>query len=78
MAYEDFLVDKRVVERHIKKGLVEAEALKRQIEALPDRESNLVHVSLDGGVQANTAGDLVDDDDVEDDDDEDDLDEPAG
>ncbi|MDB4989617.1 MAG: hypothetical protein JWN04_4795, partial [Myxococcaceae bacterium] len=46
MAYDNFLIDKRVVERNIKKGLVEEDALKKQIEALPDRESNLVHVSL--------------------------------
>lgn len=78
MAYEDFLVDKRVVERNIKKGLVEEEALKRQIEALPDRESNLVHVSLEGGAQADAADDLVDDDDIEDDEDDEDLDEPQG
>lgn len=79
MAYEDFLIDKRVVERNIKKGLVEEEALKRQIEALPDRESNLVHVSLEGGAQsagqseasADVGDTSYDDDDDEDDDDDD-------
>jgi hypothetical protein len=49
MAYDNFLIDKRVVERNIKKGLVEEDAFKRQIEGLPDRESNCVHVSLEGG-----------------------------
>jgi hypothetical protein len=80
MAYDDFLVDKRVVERNIKKGLVEEEALKRQIEALPDRESNLVHVSLEGGAQAESAGASDDEDfgDDEDEDDEDEEDEPNG
>jgi hypothetical protein len=83
MAYDDFLVDKRVVERNIKKGLVEEEALKRQIEALPDRESNLVHVSLEGGAQAESSSvddgaDLDDEDEDDDLDDEDDVDEPNG
>jgi hypothetical protein len=74
MAYDDFLVDKRVVERNIKKGLVEEEALKRQIEALPDRENNLVHVSLEGGVQADSGAEAADDDLGDDEDDEDDAD----
>ena len=52
MAYDNFLVDKRVVERNIKKGLVDPEALRQQIDGLPDRESNCVHVSLEGGAQA--------------------------
>ena len=92
MAYDDFLVDKRVVERHIKKGLVNEDDLKRQIEALPDRESNLVHVSLEGGsssssqVEASDSSveDFGDDEDEDDDDDEDDgdgedlADEPQG
>jgi hypothetical protein len=80
MAYDDFLIDKRVVERNIKKGLVEEEALKRQIEALPDRESNLVHVSLEGGAQAESSvddGADLDDED-EDDDLDDEEDEPNG
>lgn len=81
MAYDNFLIDKRVVERNIAKGLVEPELLKQQIEALPDREANLVHVSLEGGAQPSegtadaairdTAPDLDVDDDDEDDDDDD-------
>jgi hypothetical protein len=65
MAYDNFLVDKRVVERNVAKGLVEPEALKKQIEALPDREQNCVRVSLDGEAEAD------DDDDDDDDDDQD-------
>jgi hypothetical protein len=65
MAYDNFLVDKRVVERNVAKGLVEPEALKKQIEALPDREQNCVRVSLDGEADA-------DDDDIDDVDDDDD------
>ena len=66
MAYDNFLIDKRVVERNIKKGLVDEDALKKQIEALPDRESNLVHVSLEGRSDE-TVDDSLDDDDDEDD-----------
>jgi len=77
MAYDNFLADKRVVERNIKKGLVNPDELKKQIEALPDREANLVHVSLDGRTDE-SADTSVDDDgtlDDEDDDDEDEEDE---
>jgi len=70
MAYDNFLIDKRIVERNIAKGLVEAEAYKKQVEALPDRESNCVHVSVDG--EASDLSDDVDDDDVDDDDEDDD------
>lgn len=61
MAYDNSLIDKRVVERNIAKGLVDGETLKRQIDALPDREQNCVRVSLDGETDD-------DDDDDEDDD----------
>lgn len=62
MAYDNFLVDKRIVERNIAKGLVDREAYKNQIESLPDREASCVHVSVDGEVD--------DDDDIDDDGDE--------
>ena len=74
MAYEDFLIDKRVVERNIKKGLVEESELKKQIEALPDREQNLVHVSLEGRSEEPVDDSLDDDEDDEEDDDEDEED----
>ena len=63
MAYDNFLIDKRIVERNIAKGLVEPEAYKKQVEALPDRESNCVHVSVDG----ETSDDDDDEDDLDDD-----------
>ena len=66
MAYDNFLIDKRIVERNIAKGLVEPEAYKKQVEALPDRESNCVHVSVDG----ETSDDDDDEDDLDDDDDD--------
>jgi len=59
MAYDNSLIDKRVVERNITKGLVDPQAHKQQIEALPDREANCVRVSVEG--------DLEDDDDIDDD-----------
>jgi hypothetical protein len=81
MAYSNSLIDKRVVDRNIVKGLVDPEQLKVQIEALPDTESNCVKVSLDGSNRAEPV-DLADDDldddlDDEDDEDEDDEDEAA-
>ena len=80
MAYDNFLIDKRVVERNIKKGLVDEVELKKQIEGLPDRESNLVHVSLEGVTsESRDEGDQLedlDDEEDEDDDDDDDEDEP--
>ena len=78
MAYDNFLIDKRVVERNIKKGLVEEDALKKQIEALPDRESNLVHVSLEGRSDEASDDSLDDEDDDDEDDDDEGDDEPAG
>ena len=78
MAYDNFLIDKRVVERNIKKGLVEEDALKKQIEALPDRESNLVHVSLEGRSDEASDDSLDDEDDDDEDDDDEADDEPAG
>ena len=67
MAYDNFLVDKRVVDRNIKKGIVDPDQLKQQIEALPDRESNCVHVSLDGSSQAaDQERDLDEVDDIDD------------
>lgn len=85
MAYDNFLIDKRVVERNIKKGLVDPQQFAAQVESLPDREANCVHVSLEGGAQAqgvqssssDSGEELADEadelDDDEDDDEEDDT-----
>ncbi len=76
--YSNQLVDKRVVERNIAKGLVDPELLKRQLEALPDTEQNAVSVSLDGD---NDNDDDMEDDDIDDEDvdeDEDDKEEAEG
>ncbi len=64
MAYSNQLVDKRVIERNIVKGLVDPEQHKRELEALPDTEQNAVLVSVDG------ASIDDDDDDLEDEDEE--------
>ena len=66
MAYDNSMIDKRVVERNIAKGLVDPEVLKRQIDSLPDRESNCVHVSLDGSSAGTAdAGSDSEDDEAE-------------
>ena len=76
--YSNQLIDKRVVERNIAKGLVEPEDLKRQLEALPDTEQNAVSVSLDGvDEHDNDRDDDIDDDEDDDIDDEDDDEEDA-
>ena len=60
-------------------GGPKGDGLKKQIEALPDRESNLVHVSLEGRAEDASDDSLDDDDDIDDDDDdEDEEDEPEG
>ena len=51
MAYDNSLIDKRVVERNIAKGLVDPQVHKQVIEALPDREANCVRVSVEGEVE---------------------------
>lgn len=63
MAYDNSLIDKRVVDRNITKGLVDPQLHKQQVEALPDREANCVRVSVEGDLED-------DEDDIEDDDDE--------
>jgi hypothetical protein len=78
-ADDRFLIDKRVVERNIKKGLVDQLTLAQQIEGLPDRESNCVHVSLEGNVHAAqpSLDDSLDSDDLDDEDDDDDDDDDS-
>ncbi len=77
MAYSNQLIDKRVVERNIAKGLVDPEEYKKSLEALPDREANAVAVSYEASMDDDDDIDDIDDidDDVEEDDDEEDDDE---
>jgi hypothetical protein len=72
MAYSNQLIDKRVVERNIAKGLVDPEEYKKSLEALPDREAQAVAVSYEASMDDDD-DDIDDiDDDVEEDDDVDD------
>jgi hypothetical protein len=47
MAYQDFLIDKRIVQRHIEKGLVDAKQLEKLISSLPDRADNAAATTLE-------------------------------
>jgi hypothetical protein len=47
MAYQDFLIDKRIVQRNIDKGLVDPKQLEKQIAALPDRAENATWYTLE-------------------------------
>lgn len=49
MAYSDWLIDKRVVERNVRKGLVDPKELDKLVKALPDRAENVAEVSDDDG-----------------------------
>jgi hypothetical protein len=40
MSSQEFLFDKRIVQRNVALGLVEQKAVDKQIASLPDRESN--------------------------------------
>lgn len=61
MAYQDFLIDKRIVQRSIDKGLVDAKTFDKSLTTLPDRAENVAPVAVD-----------EDDDDLDDEDDSDD------
>ncbi len=55
MAYQDFLLDKRIVQRNLDKGLVDGKQLDKLIASLPDRADNAAATSLetdDGGDEA--------------------------
>jgi hypothetical protein len=59
MAYQDFLLDKRIVQRHLDKGIVDAKQMEKSIAALPDRAANIAPVD-------EVVSDDDDDDDAED------------
>lgn len=58
MAYQDFMIDKRIIQRNIDKGLVEPKQFSKLLTSLPDRADNVA-----------VAEPEEDDDDLEDDDD---------
>ena len=49
MAYSDWLVDKRVVERNVRKGLVDPKELDKLHKQLPDRAENVADSEMDEG-----------------------------
>lgn len=58
MEYQDFLVDKRIVQRNVEKGLVDPKVLERMIAQLPDRADNVAVTQVDEAgprVEANDA-----------------------
>lgn len=65
MAYQDFLLDKRIVQRHIDKGIVDAKVVDRSIKDLPDRADNVTSTALENDVE--DEGDLADDDEGDED-----------
>ena len=60
MAYPDNLIDKRIVERNIKKGAVAKKDLDKQLAQLPDRADNAEWIG--GQSEAGRADDGDDDD----------------
>lgn len=63
MAYQDFLLDKRIVQRHIDKGLLDPKVVEKAIKELPDRADNATSTALEAD---DDGGDEGDDDDGED------------
>ena len=62
MAYPDNLIDKRIVERNIKKGVVTKKDYDKQLGQLPDKADNADWI----GGQSEAGRDADDDDDDED------------
>jgi hypothetical protein len=60
MAYTDHQIDKRIVDRNIKKGVVTKKDFDKQLSQLPDRADNVEYI---GG--QSEAGRDEDDDDEE-------------
>ena len=61
MAYKDFLIDKRILQRHIDKGLVDAKQYDKLLTTLPDRavllpEPSELRLGLDQHVHRIDAG----------------------
>lgn len=47
MTFPDFLVDKRLLDRNLKKGLVSRKDLEKHISDLPDRTDNAGSMAMD-------------------------------
>lgn len=48
MSADDMLFDKRIVQRNVKKGLVEKKDVEKRIEQLPDRANQCEPINLGG------------------------------
>lgn len=47
MAYQDFLIDKRILQRNIDKGLVDPKQLDKLVASLPDRADNVATTQVE-------------------------------
>lgn len=65
MAYKDFLIDKRILQRNIDKGVVDAKQFDKLLTSLPDRAEN----AATAAVEADLDTDLDDEDEDEDEED---------
>jgi hypothetical protein len=55
MAYLDFLFDKRIIERHIEKGLVDPVDYEKWLASLPDRSENAAVTAVEAEASVATA-----------------------
>jgi hypothetical protein len=67
MANQDFLFDKRIVQRNIDKGLIEAKDLEKRLKGLTDLTEEATVTSFESVVAAADAEDEADDGDSSDD-----------
>jgi len=52
MAYQDFLIDKRIVRRNVDKGWVDPKVLDKMIASLPDRADNAQATAVEADREA--------------------------
>ncbi|UJR78556.1 hypothetical protein [Sandaracinus amylolyticus] len=63
MAYKDFLIDKRILQRNIDKGLVDAKQYDKLLTSLPDRAENAATAALEDDLTDIDEGEDEDEDD---------------
>lgn len=61
MAYKDFLIDKRILQRNIDKGVVDAKQFDKLLTSLPDRTENAARTAVEAEV-VETEGETGDED----------------
>jgi hypothetical protein len=66
MAYQDFLIDKRILQRNLDKGLVDGKTFDKLLAGLPDRADNATSASLEA--ERDELDDVADEDEDEDED----------